>query len=143
MLPMIRLLSYINPPSFLYVLASSHHYTQFSHQVNLKLLFNQRSPSTSCFPLHDYPIQSAFQSATTLMPRNKGLGTPKCCAEYRAWFAVHLQRCTSRTRMEEAFNDQFPDNKLNESFGRHLKLVRKCGADVRSQLLDLAKEFSW
>lgn len=77
------------------------------------------------------------------MPRKRDLGTRRCCAEYRAWFAFYLQRFRNRSRIKEAFNEQFPENKIDRSFSLHMGLVQRCGADVQSQLLDLAKGFSW
>ena len=77
------------------------------------------------------------------MARKKDLGTPKCCAEYRAWMAVYLKRVISKTSLKEAFNKQFPENKLDHLFNYHLGQVRNCEDELRSQLLDLAKGFSW
>ena len=77
------------------------------------------------------------------MARKKDLGTPTCCAEYRAWMAVYLKRVIFKTSLKNAFDTQFPDNKLGDSFNAHLGRVRRCKDELRSQLLDLAKGFEW
>lgn len=77
------------------------------------------------------------------MAPKKDLGTLQCCAEYRAWFAVCLQRLPNGDRLQQAFDKQFPGHKLTDPFRSHVTRVQNCKEDVRSQLLDLAKGFSW
>lgn len=130
----VGLLSYINPPNFSNVLASS---LQHPH-----LIPSSPSPSSPHINL-TFLSQSPFQPDTTTMARKKDLGTSTCCAEYRAWMAVYLKRVIAKKSLKKAFDKQFPDNKLNDSFYYHRGLVRNCKDEVRSQLLDLAKGFSW
>ena len=76
------------------------------------------------------------------MASAKDLSTRRCPAEVRAWLLIYQKRFGQGKPLIEAFNRQFPGRE-DHHLQYHAARVRDCDAAVQSQLLDLAKGFSW
>ena len=76
------------------------------------------------------------------MASSKDLSTPHCPAEVRAWLLIYQNRIGWGKPLIEAFSNQFPECDKHHAL-QHASNVRACDRDVQSQLLDLAKQFSW
>lgn len=78
---------------------------------------------------------------TTMDPSEK-LSTPQCPAEHRAWLLIYQKRIGKGKRLEEAFEKQFWDRR-QYNIPYHAARVRNADEEVQSQLLELAKQYSW
>ena len=76
------------------------------------------------------------------MAPSKCLSTPKWPEEERAWLLVYQKRLGDGKPLCKAFNEQF-EKRESRTIKKHASLVGKCSDEIRSQLLDLAKTYTW
>ena len=76
------------------------------------------------------------------MDSQQNLSTKNCPAEIRAWLLIYQKRIGWGKPLVEAFKEQFPDRDHYRIL-LHAANVRGSNLALQSQLLDLAKQFSW
>ncbi len=76
------------------------------------------------------------------MASSKDLSTRQCPAEHRAWLLIYQKRFGWGKPLVRAFSHQFPERQQQHVL-LHAAQVRIAKVEVQTQLLELAKQFSW